>query len=229
MIVLAIGISGIEQLGGEFWVEPFFNGTTLIVAIGIAAYTQRRRVSAQYFAQTAAHRDAMALRESQAGKVNMKNASLLAATAVVALAATGGARADDIMATAKARIAAATQRAGAWDGPTTGPTAAPNKTIVYVAGDLRNGGTSGVADGVKEATAAIGWKAPSHRRPGPGFYAHGGPQSGYRPETGRHSRLRIRRDRAERRAGFGEGGRHSVRRLARDHRARPGSGDGHVL
>ncbi len=69
VIVLAIGISGIEQLGGEFWVEPFFNGTTLIVAIGIAAYTQRRRVSAQYFAQTAAHRDAMALRESQAGKV----------------------------------------------------------------------------------------------------------------------------------------------------------------
>jgi ribose transport system permease protein len=68
VIVLAIGISGIEQLGGEFWIEPFFNGTTLIVAIGIAAYTQRRRVSAQYFSQTAAQRDAMALRESQGGK-----------------------------------------------------------------------------------------------------------------------------------------------------------------
>jgi ribose transport system substrate-binding protein len=88
----------------------------------------------------------------------MKKASLFAATAVVALAAAGAARADDIMAAAKARVAAAIQRAGAWDGPTTGPTATPNKLIVYVAGDLRNGGTSGVADGVKEAVAAIGWK-----------------------------------------------------------------------
>ena len=88
----------------------------------------------------------------------MKTAFLFAATAVVALAAAGAARADDIMAVAKARVAQATKRAGAWDGPTTGPTAAHDKTIVYVAGDLRNGGTSGVADGVKEAAAAIGWK-----------------------------------------------------------------------
>jgi ribose transport system permease protein len=68
VVVLAIGISGIQQLGGEFWVEPFFNGATLIVAIAIAGYTQRRRVSAQYFSQTATHRDAMTLRESQGGK-----------------------------------------------------------------------------------------------------------------------------------------------------------------
>jgi ribose transport system substrate-binding protein len=88
----------------------------------------------------------------------MNKVSLLAATAIVAFAAAGGARADDIMDAAKARVAAAVQRAGAWDGPTTGPTAAPDKTIVYLGGDLRNGGTSGVADGVKEAIGAIGWK-----------------------------------------------------------------------
>ncbi len=67
--VLAIGISGIQQLGGEFWVEPFFNGATLIVAIAIAGYTQRRRASAQYFSQPATPRDAMTLRETQGGNV----------------------------------------------------------------------------------------------------------------------------------------------------------------
>ena len=87
----------------------------------------------------------------------MRKVSLLAASAVLAIMAASGARADDFMDQAKARVAAAVQRAGAWDGPTTGPKAAPGKTIVYVAGDLRNGGTSGVADGVKEAAKAIGW------------------------------------------------------------------------
>ena len=41
--ILAIGISGIQQLGGSFWVEPMFNGATLLVAIGIAGYAQRKR------------------------------------------------------------------------------------------------------------------------------------------------------------------------------------------
>ena len=41
--ILATGISGIQQLGGSFWVEPMFNGVTLLVAIGIAGYAQRRR------------------------------------------------------------------------------------------------------------------------------------------------------------------------------------------
>jgi ribose transport system substrate-binding protein len=88
----------------------------------------------------------------------MKTLTLLAAGAIAALATSTSVRADDFLDAAKARVAAATQKAGAWDGPTTGPKAAPGKTIVYVAGDLRNGGTSGVADGVKEAIAAIGWK-----------------------------------------------------------------------
>lgn len=46
--VLAIGISGIQQMGstGSFWVEPMFNGATLLVAIGIAGYAQRKRGAA---------------------------------------------------------------------------------------------------------------------------------------------------------------------------------------
>jgi ribose transport system permease protein len=45
IVILAIGISGIEQLGGAFWVEPAFNGATLLVAIGLAGWTGRRRPS----------------------------------------------------------------------------------------------------------------------------------------------------------------------------------------
>jgi ribose transport system permease protein len=47
VIILAVGISGIQQFGGSFWVEPMFNGVTLIVAIGIAGYAQRRKGSAK--------------------------------------------------------------------------------------------------------------------------------------------------------------------------------------
>ena len=43
--ILAVGISGIQQFGGSFWVEPMFNGVTLLVAIGIAGYAQRRRTA----------------------------------------------------------------------------------------------------------------------------------------------------------------------------------------
>ena len=47
VIILAIGISGIQQLGGSFWVEPMFNGLTLLVAIGIAGYAQRKRTASR--------------------------------------------------------------------------------------------------------------------------------------------------------------------------------------
>jgi ribose transport system permease protein len=43
VMILAVGISGIQQLGGSFWVEPLFNGTTLLIAIGIAGYAQRKK------------------------------------------------------------------------------------------------------------------------------------------------------------------------------------------
>lgn len=42
--ILAIGISGIQQFGGAFWVEPLFNGATLLVSITIAGYAQRKRL-----------------------------------------------------------------------------------------------------------------------------------------------------------------------------------------
>ena len=43
MAILAIGISGIQQFGGAFFVEPLFNGVTLLVSIGIAGWAQQRR------------------------------------------------------------------------------------------------------------------------------------------------------------------------------------------
>jgi ribose transport system permease protein len=43
VLILAVGISGIQQLGGEFFIEPMFNGTTLVIAIGLAGFAQRRR------------------------------------------------------------------------------------------------------------------------------------------------------------------------------------------
>ena len=43
VIILAVGISGIQQFGGSFFIEPLFNGVTLLIAIGIAGYAQRKR------------------------------------------------------------------------------------------------------------------------------------------------------------------------------------------
>ncbi len=85
-------------------------------------------------------------------------AALLASAALVVAAGGAAWAQDDAMAAAKARIEKATARAGAWEGPTTGPKAATGKTIIYVAGDLRNGGTEGVSRGVAEAAEAIGWE-----------------------------------------------------------------------
>lgn len=48
VIVLAVGISGIQQMGGAFYVEPLFNGATLLIAIGMAGYAQRRRSAVRH-------------------------------------------------------------------------------------------------------------------------------------------------------------------------------------
>ena len=37
VLILAVGISGIQQLGGAFFVEPLFNGATLVISIALAA------------------------------------------------------------------------------------------------------------------------------------------------------------------------------------------------
>ncbi len=44
VLILAVGISGIQQLGASFFIEPLFNGLTLIVAVGLAGYFARRRL-----------------------------------------------------------------------------------------------------------------------------------------------------------------------------------------
>ena len=45
VIILSIGISGLQQLGGAFYVEPLFNGLCLLMAIGLAGFAGRRRVA----------------------------------------------------------------------------------------------------------------------------------------------------------------------------------------
>jgi ribose transport system permease protein len=42
--ILAIGVSGIQQMGAEFWANPLFNGLTLLAAVGLAGYSARRRL-----------------------------------------------------------------------------------------------------------------------------------------------------------------------------------------
>jgi ribose transport system substrate-binding protein len=89
--------------------------------------------------------------------MQMRRAILATATAALMTTAAVGAKADDFVDNAKKVVAAATSRVDKWDGPTTGPKAAAGKTVIYVAGDMRNGGIQGVADGVKEAADVIGW------------------------------------------------------------------------
>lgn len=50
--LLAIGLAGIGQLGARFWVTPLFNGTTLIVAVGLAGYAARRQLRRHRTAST---------------------------------------------------------------------------------------------------------------------------------------------------------------------------------
>lgn len=66
--------------------------------------------------------------------------------------------ADAFLDEAKAVVAKAVAPSNKWDGPTTGPKIAPNKTIVYIASDMKNGGVQGVKEGVVEAAKAAGWK-----------------------------------------------------------------------
>ncbi len=49
------------------------------------------------------------------------------------------------------------QKATPWDGPVTGPQAQGEKTIIYFADDLRNGGILTVGEAVRQAAKIIGW------------------------------------------------------------------------
>ena len=91
----------------------------------------------------------------------MKKLNLRLGVITLAMAATGfasHAKADDFLDAAKKKVDVATMSKNVWDGPTTGPKAAADKTIVFVAADLKNGGILGVSKGVEEAATAIGWK-----------------------------------------------------------------------
>lgn len=71
--------------------------------------------------------------------------------------AAGDSGCSDVVATAQKAVDAASKSDTPWDGPTTGPTAASGKTLVYVAQSMTNPGVAGVAKGLQEAAAAIGW------------------------------------------------------------------------
>ncbi|MEW2414484.1 substrate-binding domain-containing protein [Streptomyces sp. NPDC046866] len=58
---------------------------------------------------------------------------------------------------AQAAVRAAESTRASWNGPTSGPAAAPGKSLVYVAQTMTNPGVAGVAEGVEKAAAAIGW------------------------------------------------------------------------
>jgi ribose transport system substrate-binding protein len=74
----------------------------------------------------------------------------------------GGAGAcPEVVAAADAAVAKALDVDAAWTGPTTGPTAAADKTIIFVAQTLANPGVAGVAKGVEEAAGVIGWRSRS--------------------------------------------------------------------
>lgn len=58
---------------------------------------------------------------------------------------------------ARGIVSNATGEAAHWKGPQSGPAALHGKTIAMVTEDLRNGGIIGVAQGVREAAAVVGW------------------------------------------------------------------------
>ena len=58
VVILAVGISGIQQLGGAFFVEPLFNGVTLLIAIGFAGWTGRSAADAPIVRVQPSHGDA---------------------------------------------------------------------------------------------------------------------------------------------------------------------------
>jgi ribose transport system substrate-binding protein len=64
---------------------------------------------------------------------------------------------DAYVAEAKAYVAKISHPQPPWDGPTTGPTAQPKKSVVYVSADQNNGGAFGVGRGVDEAAKVMRW------------------------------------------------------------------------
>ncbi len=64
---------------------------------------------------------------------------------------------DNYVVEAKAFVAKISKANPRWDGPATGPTAQPKKSVIYVSADQNNGGALGVGRGVEQAAKVIGW------------------------------------------------------------------------
>ena len=45
VLVLAVGITGLNLAGAAFWVPPVFNGVALILAVSVAVIVARRSTS----------------------------------------------------------------------------------------------------------------------------------------------------------------------------------------
>lgn len=54
VLVLAVAVAGLLQLGAQFFVEPLFNGLMLITSVGLAGYAARRRAALERQASTLA-------------------------------------------------------------------------------------------------------------------------------------------------------------------------------
>jgi ribose transport system substrate-binding protein len=65
---------------------------------------------------------------------------------------------DPVVGQAQADVARASSSAAAYRGPARGPRAQRGGLVVFVAGDLTNGGIAGAALGVQQAARAIGWR-----------------------------------------------------------------------
>lgn len=89
----------------------------------------------------------------------MTRIRLVASTALcMAVLAAAPANADSFLDEAKAVVAKATAPASVWEGPTSGPAIARDRSIIFIASDMKNGGVLGVKEGVEEAAKAAGWK-----------------------------------------------------------------------
>ena len=75
--------------------------------------------------------------------------ALLASAAILSLSAGSAWAQDAFMTEAKAYIETVTAPVTEWTGPTTGPKAQPDKLVIYVSDDQRNGGARGVGDGAE--------------------------------------------------------------------------------
>jgi ribose transport system permease protein len=42
VMLLGIGIAGLQQMGGSYFIVPLFNGSTLILGVGLAGWASRR-------------------------------------------------------------------------------------------------------------------------------------------------------------------------------------------